>query len=315
MCVIMASTIGKRIPEDWLKAGYDANSHGAGLAWRGHKNVIHWKKGLDLEEFLEEYRKIPEGTKHVAHFRIASCGGVLKELTHPFPLGDESSLALEGTTKGGVLFHNGHLHSWKSKLEEMAARSGGTIKIPVGPWSDTRAMAYITHKLGLGMLGFFDEKLVYLSPDRFDIYSSDVNKWVLRDQIHCSNTGWDHRVKRYQGHSSNSSSSSSSSSASSEKEDHPRASSCVGLPNTKTDVKGSQGVNPPLGPFLQDPSLWPVPPRSIRTKGQRKRWRKRMERKGLLPTGPERHRIRQRTKYLEWQREQAEKLTQMRASG
>lgn len=317
MCVIMASIPGKRIPEDWLRAGYESNSHGAGLAYR-HKGQVHFKKGMfDIEEFLEAYREIPEGAPHVTHFRINSVGGICAELTHPFPLTDDASLATEGVTKGAVLFHNGHLHSWKARLEEMAQRSGGTIKIPVGPWSDTRAMAYLAARLGPGVLGFFDEKLVYLSPDRFDIYSGDHNKWTLRDQIHLSNTGWDHRIPRPNtSRQSSTSSSTSSSSASAEKEEHTSATSgnsSGGRLNTSSDTSTSQAseVTSPVSPFLLDPSLWPTPPRSVRTKGERKRWRKRMEEKGLLPSGPDRHRIRQARKYLEVEGSK-ERLLQMR---
>lgn len=307
MCVIMASATGKRIPEHWLELGYESNQHGAGLAWRDAKRV-HWRKGLNLNEFMDAYRKIPENAKHVTHFRIASCGGIGNELTHPFPLTDDATLLLEGSTRGAVLFHNGHYHMYRTKLEDMAAKSGGTIKIPFGPWSDSRAMAYIAHKLGPGVLPFFDEKIIYFSPDRFDVYGTEGNKWILRDGIHLSNNGWDRgRASRFLG-----SGGSTDKVSSPDKEDPPKGA----LPSSLTSSsKGESEASPDKRPFLLDPGLWPRPPASCRTKGQLKRWRKRMEEKHMLPPGPLRHRIRQRTKYLEDQTRQlreAQELLTMR---
>lgn len=297
MCVVMASVAGKRINEDWLAAGWQTNDHGAGVAWRegeGKKKVVRWKKGLmTLEELLAAYREIPEGIPHVAHMRISSVGPKCRELTHPFVLDDEASLDLEGTTRGALLFHNGHYNRWKEKLEDMAMKSGGTIKIPAGFWSDTRAMAYLAHKLGKGMLGFFEEKLVYFSPDRFDIYGANHAMWTMREGIHLSNVGWDWRLKR----DPQVVSPSGNSTVSVGSNDRAAVSQAVSevtadkRPFRKARVAVLQSVS---GEWIQ------VPPGM--SNRQRKRWRKRLEKQGIIPKGAERHAAREAAKYLEQRR-------------
>lgn len=309
MCVIMASVTGQRIPEDWLKAGWDSNDHGAGFGWReevkkGSKGntekVVKWHKGLmKFEDALEVYRSIPENVPHVAHFRISSVGPKCPELTHPFLMeGDDAPLTLEGITRSAVLFHNGHYGSWKSKLEDMAMKSGGAIKIPSGFWSDTRAMAFIAHKLGPWFLQMFEEKLVYLSPDRFDIYGSGSQSWTLRDRIHLSNTSWDWRMRG-----------GTTKSTSPQSAFHPPKQLGTGQTGSMTAVtptaqKASSEVEADKRPFPQpevegvlgvNGHLIPYP-RGM-SKKQRKRWRKRMEAKGLIPSGPQRHKDRNRLKY------------------
>jgi hypothetical protein len=291
MCVIMASVQGAKINEDWLKAGWDANDHGAGIAWRegqGKKAGVRFIKGLmTIEETIEAYSKVPENVPHVVHFRIASVGGKLPELTHPFLINEDSTLNMEGLTKQPLLFHNGHLNSWKAWLTETAQRSGGTIKVPDGPWSDSRAMAFLTHHLGKGMMNFFDEKLVYLSPDRFDIYGPSQYAWTLREKIHLSNTGWESRVKRgthYHGSS-------------------PRSVERMGESSGNV-TQGVPGVTPATAPFPQEANVEVLRmnsqeiemPQGMSRKAAR-RWRRRMARKGFLPAGPIRHQERQMQKY------------------
>src|SRR3990167_4580457 len=125
---------------------FSANDHGGGVAWR-EGGLVHWKKGLDEAEMQEFVAALP--LPFVAHFRIASCGAKSKELCHPFPVSKDASLALEGTTKGYVLFHNGHWAEWKPFTKETALKMGRPL--PTGQWSDTRAMAWAAHNYGLGI--------------------------------------------------------------------------------------------------------------------------------------------------------------------
>lgn len=190
MCVIMA-TKDKPIPEEWITKGFEANNHGAGAAWR-EDGYVHWKKGLDLDQIQELAAKLTP--PYILHFRIQTVGGVRPELTHPFPIEPTVNLALEGKTKGYVLFHNGGWSNWKSDAK-IAASDGiknGRAKagLPIGKWSDTRAMAFMAHVYGLGILEFIDEKVMAFSPDKVDVFGSP---WTLLDGIWVSNTNWQSR--------------------------------------------------------------------------------------------------------------------------
>lgn len=161
---------------------FNANRDGAGIAWREHGKV-QWRKGLKEEEMRDLCLTVP--IPYVAHFRIASCGGIKEELTHPFPIGKESSLALKGSTLNPVMFHNGHYHTWKEKLLTMATHG---IKIPTGPWSDSRLMAFLAAHSSVNVLPFFEEKIVAFGLNDMDIWGTG---WTLVDDIYVSNRTWE----------------------------------------------------------------------------------------------------------------------------
>lgn len=191
MCVILICD--KRRPsEEEIEAAYEANPAGAGVAWRD-KGIVHWKKGLNLEEIKEFIPSVP--LPLVAHFRIPTAGGSSGRLTHPFPLEPEVPLDLEGQTENGVLFHNGHWGEWQRRCWEMAALSGR--KFPVNKWSDSRAMAWIAANWGIGFLDLIDEKVVVLAPEKVHIFGKN---WTLYGEpgqtLWCSNTGWTSRIRK-----------------------------------------------------------------------------------------------------------------------
>ena len=173
-----------------IEKAFRTNKDGAGIASREkildeegkERIVVKWKKGLDLDQIKEEIfiAELP----FVAHFRIASCGGVRTELTHPFSLNSDQSLDLEGITEEGVLFHNGHWAKWKEFLLETCLKMG--VSIPVGRWSDTRAMAFLTKLYGPGFMDFIEEKGVLFTPDDMDVFSGATG-WKKIDGIWCSN--------------------------------------------------------------------------------------------------------------------------------
>lgn len=198
MCVICVSASERPTPEMVAKMFAD-NPHGAGIAWRseepGKKGtpaipVVAWKKGLDEEEIQELVAKLP--LPFVAHFRIPSCGGPSSLLTHPFPIQIDVPLEFEGTTKGSVLFHNGHWHKYADVVLEASVR--GNWKIPSGRWSDSRAMALIAAHQGIGVLEFIREKVVVFGPGPADIELFGDNGWAkIGTGIWVSNRGWEHK--------------------------------------------------------------------------------------------------------------------------
>lgn len=187
MCVI-SIVEDKRPTEAQVLAMWNQNSHGGGVAWR-EGNLVHWKKGLKLEDMQDFTKNLP--MPFILHFRVASIGGIKPILTHPFAVEDfDKSLELEGTTKGGVMFHNGHWNSWFDRL----ATSCGVLHkpIPLGVYSDSRAMAYLAKLHGQGFLDALNEKTVTLSPNRIDITVG--GGWIKIDDIWYSNDYWESKT-------------------------------------------------------------------------------------------------------------------------
>lgn len=162
MCVILACDVS-RPTEEMVRNSWASNPDGGGLSWHGisadGSPTVKWRKGLNLSEMLEASRTTP--LPFIMHFRVASIGGVVDELTHPFPLDDDVPLWLEGDAPNGVLFHNGHWNGWKDQMRDAIFRSGLGLRLPYGYWSDSRAMAFIAHHFGWGVLDWIDGGLAH----------------------------------------------------------------------------------------------------------------------------------------------------------
>lgn len=160
MCMIFVCREG--IPSfTSLKRAEETNDDGAGIAWREKDSkkeegtVVRWKKGLSAKEVwdLINEMELKKYLPFVVHFRSASQGGDLKELCHPFPIVESVSLALEGTAKC-VLFHNGTFHRWEEMMQKVCW--GGGARMPPGPWSDSRALAWLAYHRGWTSLRLTD---------------------------------------------------------------------------------------------------------------------------------------------------------------
>lgn len=186
MCVIFIADKVRPTPS-MVERAFNANPDGGGAAWR-EDGEVKWKKDLSVEEMVEMSASLP--SPYVLHFRIASVGGKRAVLTHPFPVSEEVSLALEGSTKGYVLFHNGHWSDWKKELKDAALKTG--VKINVGKWSDSRAMAYLAHVYGIGIIELLEnEKAVAFSPEDCEIFQGPG--WKIVNDVWCSNDFWINR--------------------------------------------------------------------------------------------------------------------------
>lgn len=186
MCVIFVAD-KVRPSADMIERGYETNPSGAGIAWR-EKGLVRWEKGLDLPDVQALAAKVP--FPFVVHFRIPTCGGDRPSLCHPFPVDVNSSLALEGSTKGFVLFHNGHWNKWRESMLETLMRKG--TKMPAGKWSDSRAMAWTAAHYDINVLELIEEKCVVLSPDAIEIFG---NGWTQANDLWVSNTHWQYRSR------------------------------------------------------------------------------------------------------------------------
>ncbi len=160
MCVIVLCKTEKPSVRD-LHLMAEDNPSGSGVAWVDGRR-IRWQKGLDTEAVIRAAldAPLPIGI----HFRLAWKGASVEAgAAHPFPLSERVETALEGDADG-VLFHNGYWSDWKSHVVQaslIARRS-----IPAGPWSDSRAIAWLVTLTGPGFLDLLtDQRTLYFTPD------------------------------------------------------------------------------------------------------------------------------------------------------
>lgn len=195
MCVIMM--VGKTRPTDeMITRAWNTNKDGGGVAWwegEGKKREVVWKKGImKLEEMREILHRTP--LPYVAHFRVASVGGVLPTLTHPFGVDVTASIELEGRTPGAVLFHNGHWGNWSDRAMEAAINSNN--QIPVGDWSDTRAIAWMSYIYGPGFFELLpSQRGIYMDTQKMEVFTG--GGWEQINDVWCSN---DHFWTRNRSH-------------------------------------------------------------------------------------------------------------------
>ena len=136
MCVIVV--VGdKEIKFSDFKNCWTSNSDGFGLAYQDGGMTYVEKGKMTLESAWDCYNRSPK-TGVVLHFRIATEGGVSRELTHPFLLSKSGSNPLRCRTNSPVLFHNGIISGWETMLAVANSYTGKTQK---GPMSDSRALA------------------------------------------------------------------------------------------------------------------------------------------------------------------------------
>jgi len=181
MCVIVV--MKKKIPDIGVfKQCEEKNSHGGGISWVENGSV-HFKKGIQYEEMHSIALK--KGAPCIAHFRISTVGGVPKELCHPFPVSVRAGLSLEGKAKS-VLFHNGHWNGWEKRCMDMILYTGAPF--PGGPWSDSRALAWITacshHTFMYFVTG---QRVAIQSADGIVTYGN----WDEKEGVYYSNLHWE----------------------------------------------------------------------------------------------------------------------------
>ncbi len=160
MCVISVSLRGKKFSEADLRKMWDANPHGAGIAYLLDDGRVKVKKGFmtfsELVEFYED--KIDEGVVHAIHFRLRSAGDILPQLTHPFRVDSVDMQKLEYTARA-VLFHNGTVSDWRSLY--LAILSSFTKKerdkiLSLHSVSDTYVASLMVCKFGHEILKHLD---------------------------------------------------------------------------------------------------------------------------------------------------------------
>lgn len=160
MCVIIVSRT--ELPDrELLHDAEMLNRDGAGVAWfEGVEGTtVRYVKGLDAEGVLRLFEETPPPLPIVTHFRKATSGGTCKALTHPFPISRNASTSLKGRARA-VLFHNGSVTEWKNLALRIALGRG--VKLPQGPLSDTRIIAWAMYFLGDNLLELLPGKFALM---------------------------------------------------------------------------------------------------------------------------------------------------------
>lgn len=92
MCVICYVPRGVRLPnKTTIQNMWNTNPHGAGVMYKTRNGDVYYKKGyFDFDSFYEDLLKISDRAVEIGiHCRIATSGGINKEMCHPFPLTDD----------------------------------------------------------------------------------------------------------------------------------------------------------------------------------------------------------------------------------
>ena len=141
MCVIAICEKRKLTKKETL-AMWTVNHHGAGVAWAS-KGLVKFRKGfMTYKDFSKFYFSMTLPFPHIVHFRISTAGGVVPELTHPFPCSKNAETMLSYSGPASVLFQNGVLRDWAVYVTTIAKATDQPL---VGPVSDSRVLALIKY--------------------------------------------------------------------------------------------------------------------------------------------------------------------------
>jgi hypothetical protein len=142
--------------------------------------VLTVVKGLmTLEQFFHEWESVPDDCPVAVHFRIRSHGEKNAEMTHPFHIGTEGTLAL---------VHNGMLSGTNATFTSAKSDTCHFVedtlnKLPVGWESSEAIIDLITHRIGYG------NKMVILRNDGEHVILNKI-AGVVEDGVWYSNSSF-----------------------------------------------------------------------------------------------------------------------------
>lgn len=105
MCIAILKPKNIEIPEKNLKQSFYANPDGAGFGFFIDEKPYIYKGYFTYESFIKVWHSINKiydlkSKDVIIHFRIASCGKICVENTHPFLSNKNSIVAHNGTIRG-----------------------------------------------------------------------------------------------------------------------------------------------------------------------------------------------------------------------
>jgi len=176
MCLI-AICQNRKMSDNEIRNAFINNDDGVGIGYY-KDNLVKYKKGFmkseDFKNFYRSFDVIP----HVIHFRKKTDGEVCPELTHPFIIDATSRISLEYSGTDPILFHNGIHGDWEQELIVLCLIN--RIKIPAGPWSDSRFIAMSVHYLGTELLSLIKGKFVVIDNKSISYYGDfEEEKGIL----------------------------------------------------------------------------------------------------------------------------------------
>lgn len=193
MCVAIYKPAGVKAPSlETLRACWDANPDGAGMAYNARKGGFAISKGfMKWEKFEEAYKALSPDNTHLQmffHFRIATHGSVRPGNCHPFPVSNKlSELQACHGRYDAVLMHNGVLPLTPvlkdtSDSQELARRLAAfTDKKDL-----TKAIELIGELVGTSKVAIWLDKKVYL-----------LGSWQKHEDCYFSNLHWQYRTCTY----------------------------------------------------------------------------------------------------------------------
>lgn len=118
MCVICYIPKNKNITRKNIEDMFFTNPDGAGFMYSDGKKVYFKKGFFDVDKFADEFLAIPQNYERVAHFRIATSGGVNPANCHPFNVVDDcrKMCKLRGVTNKAFM-HNGVFHEYATSKD------------------------------------------------------------------------------------------------------------------------------------------------------------------------------------------------------
>ena len=185
MCIIVYKPKGVKLPPiDILDTCWYSNPDGAGIMWQ-EGGTVKWIKGLmTIGEFYTALPWDKDDVDMVLHFRIATAGGVCKEMTHPFPYVNnyDKMGEVEGECRT-VVAHNGIL----SIPEEYGDVSDTATMVKYLATSGVKIHRPNTHTLIEAILDGTN-KLAVLRPTETILLGSG---WIKDSGIYYSNKGYE----------------------------------------------------------------------------------------------------------------------------
>lgn len=141
MCI--AAICFTPVPEAHLRAMEADNPHGAGVAWAAD-GQLHFRRGLTAAEILAMQASGVLTLPYALHFRWATQGAAVPELTHPFPLGPRALGGELTGTADQLLIHNGTWHAQDRAIRRRRA-AGGWVppEAVIDEASDTAIAAWL----------------------------------------------------------------------------------------------------------------------------------------------------------------------------